>query len=69
MGMIMPIVELSKEEWDAVIDCMSYAPGRNCLPLYNKISPQLQAQGIGVNKQQVQEVPAAQGEINVKHNG
>ena len=40
----MASVELSNEEWQAVLSFMAYAPARECVPLLNKIGQQLQAQ-------------------------
>lgn len=37
-------VELTEAEWQQVIACMSYAPGRECIGLMNKIGAQLQPQ-------------------------
>lgn len=43
------IVDLTEQEWQAVIACMSYAPARESVPYMNKISnqvtPQIQHQG------------------------
>lgn len=37
------MVELSEAEWQQVIGCMGYAPGRECIPLLNKIGEQIRA--------------------------
>ena len=60
----MITVQLTKQEWDAVINCMGYAPGNMCVPLWNKMTVQIQQQD-----EKMQETPVAQGEISVKHNG
>ena len=43
----MPNVELNDLEWQQVIGCMLYAPGRECMPLINKIGQQIEMQRVG----------------------
>jgi hypothetical protein len=69
MGINMATVQLNDEEWQRVMACMSWAPWKDVNHLLMKMGEQLQQQHNPINKQQMQEVPAAQGEINVKHNG
>jgi hypothetical protein len=35
-------VELDERQWQTVLALMAYAPGRECIPLINEISKQLQ---------------------------
>lgn len=38
------IVDLTEQEWQAVIQCMAYAPARESVPYMNKISAQVTPQ-------------------------
>lgn len=40
----MSSIELSDQEWGQVMNCMGYAPARECVPLLNKIGAQLAQQ-------------------------
>lgn len=42
------IVDLPEQEWQQVMACMSYAPGRECIGLLNKIGAQLQMQRLPI---------------------
>jgi hypothetical protein len=59
----MSIIKLTDQEWGQVMNCMGYAPGRECIPLLNKMSAQLQAQLL---QQEQQQTPAS---IRVDANG
>ena len=49
-------ISLDNEEWQRVLALMSYAPGRECIPLMNKIGDQLRRYG----NSGMQETTAAQ---------
>jgi hypothetical protein len=61
----MSTVELTNEEWGQVMGCMGYAPGRECIPLLNKIGAQLAAQ----HPRPPQQAPVNFGEIKLDANG
>lgn len=70
----MITVQLTKQEWDAVINCMGYAPGNMCVPLWNKIGPQIQMQHEVSDPRKTPttnsvEMPISLGENSIKHNG
>lgn len=58
------IVDLTEQEWQAVIQCMAYAPARESVPYMNKISnqvtPQIQQAKPGSNSK---EMPINIGEM------
>lgn len=61
------VVDLTEQEWQAVIQCMAYAPARESVPYMNKISnqvtPQIQQASVKKEPGNSREMPINIGEV------